>query len=130
MSPAAERGRDDGSVVVEFLLVSILVITIAMGVIQLTLALHVRNMLSSAASEGARLAAANDRDLNDGAMRTEFLLSESLGGYDVNVVASDTVIDGAPATRVTVTAPVPVFGLWGVGTMSVSGRAFEEVDRG
>lgn len=130
MSPAAERGRDDGSVVVEFLLVSVLVITLAMGVIQLAVALHVRNMLISAASEGARLAAANDRDLDDGAFRTEHLLSESLGGYDVHVVPVNTVIDGAPATQVTVTAPVPVFGLWGVGTISVSGRAFEEVDRG
>ena len=130
MSREAERGRDDGNVVVEFILVSILVITIAMGVIQLAVALHVRNMLISAASEGARLAATNDRGLDDGVSRTESLLSESLGGYDVHVAASDTVIDGAPATQVTVTAPVPVFGLWGVGTMSVSGRAFEEADRG
>ncbi len=130
VSREAERGRDDGNVVVEFVLVSILVITIAMGVIQLAVALHVRNMLISAASEGARLAATNDRGLDDGVSRTESLLSESLGGYDVHVSAFDTVIDGAAATQVTVTAPVPVFGLWGVGTISVSGRAFEEADRG
>lgn len=130
MSREAERGRDDGNVVVEFVLVSILVITIAMGVIQLAVALHVRNMLISAASEGARLAATNDRGLDDGVFRTKYLLSESLGGYDIHVTGSDTVIDGAPATQVTVTAPVPVFGMWGVGTMSVSGRAFEEADRG
>ncbi len=130
VSREAKRGRDDGNVVVEFVLVSILVITIAMGVIQLAVALHVRNMLISAASEGARLGATNDRGLDDGVSRTEFLLSESLGGYDVLVVASNTRIDGAPATQVSVTAPVPVFALWGVGTMSVSGRAFEEADRG
>jgi Flp pilus assembly protein TadG len=127
---AAERGRDDGNVVVEFVLVSILVITIAMGVIQLAVALHVRNMLISAASEGARLAATNDRGLDDGANRTRSLLSEALGGYDVSVAAADTVIGGAPAAQITVTAPVPVFGLWGVGSISVAGRAFEEVDRG
>ncbi|MFO7244653.1 MAG: TadE/TadG family type IV pilus assembly protein, partial [Actinomycetes bacterium] len=38
---------------VEFVLVSILVVVIALGVIQLALALHVRNMAISAASEGA-----------------------------------------------------------------------------
>lgn len=130
MSREAERGRDDGNVVVEFLLVSILVIAIAMGVIQLAVALHVRNMLVSAASEGARLAAANDRGLEDGVRRTDSLLSDSLGNYEVRVTASDTVIGGAPASQVTVAAPVPVFGLWGVGTMSVSARAFEEADRG
>lgn len=127
---AARHGRDDGNVVVEFVLVSILVVTIAMGVIQLAVALHVRNMLISAASEGARLAATNDRGLDDGVARTENLLSGSLGGYDVQVTAADTVIDGALATQVTVTAPVPMFGFWGIGTMSVSGRALEEADRG
>jgi len=126
----ARRGRDDGNVVVEFVLVSILVITIAMGVIQLAVALHVRNMLISAASEGARLAATNDRGLEEGVHRTDVLLADSLGGYETHVAASDTVIDGAPATQVTVTAPVPVFGMWGLGTMSVSARAFEEADRG
>lgn len=130
MSRAAEHGQDDGNVVVEFVLVSILVIAIAMGVIQLAVALHVRNMLISAASEGARLAATNDRSVGDGVSRTESLLSESLGGYDVHVSGDRTVIDGAPAVAVTVTAPVPVMGFWGVGTMSVSGRALEEVDRG
>ena len=64
---------------------SILVIAIAMGVIQLAVALHVRNMLISAASEGARLAATNDRGLDDGVERTESLLSSRLAGYDVQV---------------------------------------------
>lgn len=130
MSPEVRHGRDDGNVVVEFVLVSILVITIAMGVIQLAVALHVRNMLISAASEGARLAATNDRGIADGVQRTDALLSDSLANYEVLVTASDTVIDGAPATQVTVEAPFPVFGLWGFGSMSVSARAFEEAGRG
>lgn len=130
MLRAVRHGQDDGNVVVEFVLVSILVVTIAMGVIQLAVALHVRNMLISAASEGARLAATNDRGLDEGVQRTESLLSDSLGRYAVHVTATDTAIDGASATQVTVSAPVPVFGFWGVGTMSVSGRALEEVDRG
>jgi hypothetical protein len=130
VSREARRRQDDGNVVVEFVLVSILVIAIAMGVIQLAVALHVRNMLISAASEGARLAATNDRSIGDGVARTELLLSDSIGGYEVSVSGGGTVIDGASAVEITVTAPVPVAGFWGIGTMTVSGRAMEEVDRG
>ena len=115
---------------VEFVLVSALVIALAMGVIQLALTLHARNMMVSAASEGARLAATNDRGTQDGVERTQWLLSESLGGLDASVTAEDTTIDDAAAVKVTVSAPVPILGLWGAGTMTVSARAFEEVARG
>lgn len=131
---AVERGRasarDDGNALVEFVLVSALVIALAMGVIQLALTLHVRNMMVSAASEGARLAATNDRGPQDGVDRAEWLLSESLGGIETRVTAADTTIDTAPAVQVTVSAPVPILGLWGAGTMTVSARAFEEAARG
>lgn len=134
-SRAAETGRasargDDGNALVEFVLVSALVIALAMGVIQLALTLHARNMMISAASEGARLAATNDRGPQDGIERTQWLLSESLGGMDAHVTAEDTTIDTAPAVEVTVNAPVPILGLWGAGTMKVSARAFEDVARG
>ncbi len=111
-------------------MVSALVIALAMGVIQLALTLHVRNMMVSAASEGARLAATNDRGPHDGVERTQWLLSESLGGLQTSVTAEDATIDGAEATEVTVSAPVPLLGLWGAGTMTVHARAFEEAARG
>ncbi|NTV39601.1 MAG: pilus assembly protein [Demequinaceae bacterium] len=133
-SPEADGGRegrsDEGSALVEFVLVSILVIALAMGVTQLALTLHVRNLMVSAASEGARLAATNDRGPQDGVERTEWLLGESLGGVEAQATAEDTTIDGAPAVEVSVVAPVPILGLWGAGTMSVSARAFEEASRG
>lgn len=109
---------------------SILVIALAMGVIQLAVTLHVRNMMVSAASEGASLAATNDRGPAEGIERTEHLLGASVGGVDARVTAEETLIDGAPAVRVTVTAPVPLLGLWGAGTMTVSARSFEEAARG
>jgi Flp pilus assembly protein TadG len=111
-------------------LVSALVIALAMGVIQLALTLHVRNMMVSAASEGARLAATNDRGPQDGVERTQWLLAEALGGMDASVTAMDTTIDTASAVEVTVSAPVPILGLWGTGTITVSARAFEEAARG
>jgi len=131
---AVESGRasahDEGNALVEFVLVSALVIALAMGVIQLALTLHVRNMMVSAASEGARLAATNDRGPQDGVERTQWLLAESLGGMDARVTAKDTTIDTAPAVEVTVSAPVPILGLWGAGAITVSARAFEEAARG
>src|SRR5690606_41219162 len=48
---------EDGTAVVEFVLVSVLVVTVLLGVLQLTLALHVRNTVVDAAGEGARYGA-------------------------------------------------------------------------
>lgn len=122
--------RDAGSEVVEFTLVSVLVIIVVAAVIQLALALHVRNTLISCAAEGARLAAAEDRSLGEGEARAESLAAHSLGGYPAEAEARVTIVEGASIVVVTMTAPVPVVGLWGFGTMKVEARAFEEVDRG
>ena len=83
----------------------------------------------SAASEGARLAATNDRGPQDGVERTQWLLSESLGGL-TRACGRGHDDRLAPAVKVTVSAPVPILGLWGAGTMTVSARAFEEAARG
>lgn len=115
---------------VEFVLVSILVVVIALGVIQLALALHVRNMAISAASEGARLAAAHDRSLPEGEARTRDLLEASVGGLPAKVDAATATVGGAEAVVVEVEVPVPVFGLWGVGAIHVQAHALKEVHRG
>jgi Flp pilus assembly protein TadG len=117
-------------VLVEFTLVAILVVIIALGVIQLAAALHVRNMAISAAAEGARLAAANDRGLADGEARTRELLTASIGHPGASVQASTASILGADAVLVEVDLPVPVFGLWGFGSIHVQAHALEEVNRG
>lgn len=115
---------------VEFTLVAILVVIIALGVIQLAAALHVRNMAISAASEGARLAAANDRGLAEGEARARALLAASIGDGPARIDASATTVLGADAVRVEIDLPVPVFGLWGVGSLHVQAHALKEVDRG
>lgn len=130
MSRAARSTGDEGSVLVEFVLVSILVVIIALGIVQLSVALHVRNMLTSAASEGARFAAAHDRETSHGVERTEQLIQAALGDYPASVEGGVTVVAGVPANRITVSAPVPLFGLWGVGNIEVDAHALEEVSRG
>lgn len=130
MSRGARSTDDEGNVLVEFVLVATLVVIVALGIVQLAVALHVRNMLTSAASEGARFAAAYDRDTADGVQRTEDLVRASLGDYPASVEGGMTVIDGVPAHRITVSAPIPLFGLWGVGNIEVDAHALDEVHRG
>lgn len=127
-SPGARRG-DEGSVVVEFVLVSVLVVVLATAVLQLALTLHVRNTLTSCAAEGAHLAAHNDREVAEGVQRTDDLIAASLGGYDHETSARMVSEGGDQVVEVTVSAPVPVLGLWGLGSMTVRAHAVEEVDR-
>ncbi|WP_036969499.1 TadE/TadG family type IV pilus assembly protein, partial [Promicromonospora kroppenstedtii] len=49
--------REHGSAAVEFLLVSVLVLALLLGVVQVALAVHVRSLATDAAAEGARVAA-------------------------------------------------------------------------
>lgn len=128
-SGASRRARDRGSAIAEFAMVSGLVITLAMGTIQLGLGLFVRNSLISSASEGARLGARADASLDDGVRRTAQLIGTSLStAYARDVTATTmTTAAGVRVVEVTVTAPLPVFGLLGPsGTMTVRGRAFQE----
>lgn len=122
--------RDEGNAAVEFVLVSALLVVLVSGVVQLALALHVRNTMQACAAEGARLAATADRSSSDGVARAESMLNAALGDYPVDLRAEPGTVDGAPVVTIVATAPVPVLGLWGRGSMSVEARAFEEVDRG
>lgn len=99
------------------------------GVLQLTLALHVRNTLVDCAAEGARYAALADRSPEDGAARTRALIGLSLAtGFADDVTVVETTIDGLAVVEVRVTAPLPVAGLLGpAGTLTVTGHALEEL---
>jgi len=113
---------------VDFALVAGLVTLVFAAVIQLTLALHVRNTLVDCAAEGARYAALADRDPEDGAARTRALISLSLApGFADDVTVAETTIDGLAVVEVRVTAPIPVAGLLGpTGTFTVTGHALRE----
>lgn len=113
----------------DFVLVVVVVVPLFLGILQLGLVLHVRNTLTSAASEGARYGARFDREPADGAARTRGIVAEVVSGrFADGVAARRTTVDGAPAVRVDVTADVPPLGLWGPPVrLSVSGHAVEEV---
>lgn len=117
-----------GSAVVDFTLVSVLVLVLFLGVVQVALAVHVRATLVDCAAEGARVAGRADRGPQDGAARTRDLITAALSSrYAQDVVARQTVVDGLPVVEVTVSAPLPVVGLLGpAGVVTVDGHALEE----
>nr|WP_281286120.1 TadE family protein [Lapillicoccus jejuensis] len=116
----------------EFAMVSVLVVVIGMGVLQLALVLHVRNTLVSCASEGALLGARLGAQPGEGAARTRDLAQRSLAAAYSQDVTQTTVTtpDGVQVVEVTVVAPLPVLGLLGPsGSLTVHGRAFLESQR-
>lgn len=129
-SPAASRQREAGNATVEFLLVSVLVVAVALGVIQLAIALHVRNILISSAHEGAHYAALAGKSLDDGEERARVLVGGALGSVPAQFSAQQMVIEGEPAVELTVTARVPLVGMWGMGNQHVTAHALAEVPRG
>jgi Flp pilus assembly protein TadG len=123
-----KRLRDDsGSAVAEFVMVGALLTALTLGVLQLGLALLVRNTLVDAAAEGARFGALADNSPRDGVERTVDLIATALGPvYARNVSAASGSYLGQPAMIVTVQAPLPLVGLLGPAVLEVSGHAAVE----
>lgn len=106
-------------------MVASLLVVLALGLLQLALALHVRNTVVDAAAEGARFGSLADRTPADGAERAAELIETAIGAlYATDVTASTTVYLGRPAVVVVVRAPLPVIGLLGPEAMlEVEGHA-------
>ena len=116
-----------GSAAVDFVLVSALLTLLFVGVLQLTLALHVRNTVVDAAGEGARYGALVGRDQGDAVERTRELITSSLSDrLAQDVTARTATIDGVQTVVVTVRAPLPVLGLVGPRTLELDGHAVDE----
>jgi Flp pilus assembly protein TadG len=105
---------DDGSSPVEFVLVGALLTVLTLAVLQLGLAVYVRNVVHDAAVEGAFHAALADTSATQGAQRTAEIISRTIGAdYAQDVRARETTSLGHPAVEVTVTATLPLVGLLG-----------------
>lgn len=116
---------DSGSAVAEFVMVSALLTVLTLSVIQLALALLIRNTIVDAAAEGARFGALVDSSLSQGEARTVELIETALSpDYARDVSASVGSYLGHPAITVTVRAPLPLIGLIGLDDgLEVSGHA-------
>ena len=116
---------DEGSAAAEFVMVAALLTVLTLSVIQLGLALFIRNTVIDAAAEGARFGALADNSLSDGVARATDLVTTALGpGYASNITAENGNYLGHPAVIVTVRAPLPLIGLIGIDDgLEVSGHA-------
>jgi Flp pilus assembly protein TadG len=128
MTRPGRRRTEDGAAVVDFVLVLVVLVPLFLGILQVGLVLHVRNTLTSAASEGARYAARVDRGLEDGRARARQQIAEALtGDLTTDVTARDTTVQGQPGVEVEVSADVPALGVWGPALhLDVTGHAVKE----
>ncbi len=106
-------------------MVSALLIAVFLGVVQLALALHVRNTLMDAAASGARYGTLADRGAADGVQRTRELISGALNdGFARDVQGQTVEIGGRPGLVITVRAEIPLIGMvQGFGEFVVHGES-------
>jgi hypothetical protein len=113
--------------VVEFTLVTVVLLVLFVALLQLGIALYVRNTLVACAAEGARYGANADRSPGDAAAHAEGLIDESLGvRFSRDVTARTAVIDGVPQVEVRVTSTLPLIGVFGPRSLRVAGHALDE----
>ena len=122
---------DDGAAVVDFVLVSVLLVSLFLLVFQVGVVLHVRNVLVASAAEGARYAANADRTPEEGADRAKQVIADALGQQVAAAMTCTPVIgeelDGQVVVDVQCTGPVPIVFLpTGAFSLTVHGHAIEE----
>lgn len=130
MFPASLRERfasERGNASVEFALVAPLLMLVALAVLQLMLAIHVRTVITSAAIEGARAAALVDGDLNRAESRTRSILESNIAGTAVQSIRASRVMGGANEMfSVVVETELPLIGFYGPTSMKLTGHALAE----
>lgn len=130
MSAGAPRRRrsESGSAVVDFVMILLVLLPMFAALLQLSLVLHVRNTLSSAAAEGARRAAVAGATPEDGTAKTAEQIVGTLNErYAKEITIREIEIGGTSAYEVVVTAEVPALGLGGPAIrLEASGNAVIE----
>lgn len=113
MTPRRTTG-EAGAAVVDFVLVSVLVVALFLVVLQVGLVLHVRTVLVSAAQEGARHAANADVDVQEGRAVALQAVAGALSQRVADSAATSPLstlvplAGGATAVEVTLDASVPL----------------------
>lgn len=128
---SAPRG-DTGSAVVEFSLVTILLLMLLLSIAQVAVYLHIRNVTAASAAEGARYAANADVDPAQGAARTSDILRRAVGpGTAGRLACTGSVAEGPEGVQLSAVRCVgalPVFfaPLGELLPLDVTGHAVEE----
>ncbi|WP_217181411.1 TadE/TadG family type IV pilus assembly protein [Streptomyces sp. AC495_CC817] len=117
-----------GSSPVEFVLVGTLLTLLTLAVLQLGLAVYVRNVVHDAAVDGAYHAALADTTPAEGVDRARRAITRAIGASyarDITIATADELGESTVTVRISTT--LPVIGLLGVpGALEVEARAPEE----
>jgi Flp pilus assembly protein TadG len=108
---SASAGAESGSAPVDFVLVGSLVTLLFLGLLQLGIDYHVRNVLAACVADGARYGANADvASPTAGAAQANTEIRHALGSSYATAVASPDQldVDGAPVVTVEVTAKLPL----------------------
>ena len=130
MRPQADGER--GSAVVDFVLVSVLVLTLLMAVLQVAVYVHVRTVVAAGAQEGARYAANADVPTGAGVSRTLQVVARATSQQTADgltcTAGQETDATGLVLVVVRCTGSVPslLSGLGDLLPVDVTGRSFEE----
>lgn len=126
--------RDEGAAVAEFVLVAgFLLIPLFLGILQLALVLHARNVVVASAAAGARHGASVDRTAEQGALEACRRIEEALAGVRRSLSCTGDYVAGGGAepvelVEVYVRGPLPMFFLpFGTVTVNARGHAVREV---
>lgn len=128
MRHGEDDGADDGAAIVEFTLVAVLLTALFLALLQFGLALYVRNTLTAAVAEGARVAANADRGLVDGEQATRTLIRTALAdSFADDVTSGVETVNGIDTVYVEVRAQLPLVGFLGPArSLTVRGHALDE----
>jgi Flp pilus assembly protein TadG len=130
--PAAPDDGERGSAVVEFVLVSLLIVMLLLAVLQVAVYVHVRNVVTASAQEGARYAANADVDSAAGAGRTVEVVARATSEQTAEGLACTSAeeLDGSGLTLVVVrcsgSVPSLLAALGNFLPLDVTGRAVKE----
>jgi Flp pilus assembly protein TadG len=103
LGPCERRGADAGAAVVDFVLVSVLLLLLLFAVLQVAVYFYARNVAASSAADAARFAAAEGVDPGQGAPRAEQLIRQGLDDADASALrcVSGARVDGGSGLPVT-----------------------------
>jgi Flp pilus assembly protein TadG len=80
------RRDDAGAAVVDFVLISVLLIMLLFGVLQVAVYFYARNVVAASAADAARYAAAEGVDVRDGRTRAGELIRKGLDDADASAI--------------------------------------------
>ena len=128
----ADGGGERGSAFVDFVMVSILIVTLLLAVLQVAVYVHVRTVVTASAQEGARYAANADVDSTVGAARAVEVVARATSVQTAEGLSctSGEEVDASGLTLVVVrcsgSVPAVLASLGNLLPLEVTGRAVKE----